>query len=462
MTDRASRSFDTGRAAFHNRSTPASARAVGRVAEAAASAGACEDPAMRPRATLLETRGFRNVLDMPPVENPIRLGVAGLGHRAVGNVLPKAMAYDDYRLAAVCEVREELLETVRADLRSRHGLDVPGYTDFDRMIAGEELDAVAVVIDPDKQVPLACRAMEAGLHVMMEVPTAYTIEDCWRLVTAVERTGRVFLLMEQSRYAGRVQAWRQIVQTGVIGKPVFVEGEYFGHKPDAYFQDARGRFYTPEQAARRPEARPAWRQLVPTITYLPHELSPLLYVIDDRVARVVGMSTRSPSYNYPNLNKADIQAALMHTEKDVVMRMAVGHSTAAFDRGGTNHWHHIKGTVGVLETRRAPYESDKLWVDGWHLEAPLAVPWSHKRTDAPPEAAGSGHGDMDYYTFAYFADAVLRGEPIEFDVYRAVETAAPAILAARSIEEGNVPLDVPDFRPGPHRKPGEPPRGVTL
>jgi hypothetical protein len=52
----------------------------------------------------------------------------------------------------------------------------------------------------------------------------------------------------------------------------------------------------------------------------------------------------------------------------------------------------------------------------------------------------------------------VRGvRPLEFDVYRAMDTAAPAILAAESIDRGSVPLRVPDFRPGPHRAAGRPP-----
>ena len=414
---------------------------------------------MSPRATLVEPRSGRTMLEPPPVENPIRLGVVGLGHRAVGNVLPKAILYEDYELTAVCDIRPEIVNTVVARLRERHSVEIPGYTDFAQMLAGEELDAVAVQIDPDKQIPLACQAMEAGCHVMVEVPTAYSIEDCWRAVVTAERTGRTFLLMEQTRFAGYIRAWRKIVETGVIGKPLFVEGEYFGYKPDPYFQDGAGRFYTPEQAQNVTDARPTWRHLGPTICYLPHELSPLLYVIDDRVTRVVGMSTREQSYNLKNVKKADLQAALMHTENDVVMRMAVGHNTTALPRkgGGSSHWHHVKGSEGVLEYQRSPRDKSKLWVENWQLKEPIEVDWGMGRVDAPPEATGSGHGDLDYYVFAQFADAVLRGVPPELDVYKAVETAAPAILAAKSIAEGNMPLDVPDFRPGPNRKTGEMP-----
>lgn len=415
---------------------------------------------MGQRATLMDVGSVRDIVPVPPVENPIRLGVIGLGNRAVYNVVAKAIAYDDYTLPAVCDIRPEVVAQVVSDVEKNHGLKIRGYTHFEEMLKTEALDAVAVQVDADKQVPIACLAMEAGCHVMMEVPVAYSLDHCWQLVTTVERTRKTFLLMEQLRYSGYIQAWRHIVQTGVIGKPLFVEGEYFGNKPDAFFQDERGRFYNERQSKITPDARPTWRHLAPTIGYLPHELSPLLHVLDDRVDKVVGMSVRNKSYKYDNINRADIQVALMHTDKDAILRMAVAHTLPSIRRGElVSHWHHIKGTEGVLEWRRSDKEQCKLFVDKWQLKEPIEVPWSTQRIDAPREAAGSGHGGVDFFTFACFADAVLRGAPLEFDVYKAVATAAPAILAAKSIDEGSMPQIVPDFRPGPDRQPGQMPKG---
>ncbi len=410
------------------------------------------------KATLVDGESKRSSLGAKPVENPIRLGAVGLGYRNLANVLPKALTYEEYELAAVCDKRPEVVEHAVSDLDAKHGVRVCGYTDCDQMISEQQLDAVAVLVDVDKQVPVACRAMEQGCHVMMEVPVAYSIEHCWELVTTVERTGKVFLLMEQLRYSGYIQAWRKIVQSGVIGKPLFVEGEYFDDKPDAFFQDGSGRFYTPQQAQDNPEARPTWRHVAPTIGYLPHELSPLLHVLEDRVVKVVGMSVRDRSYRYENVKRADIQVALMHTEKDSILRMAVAHTVPGISRGelGT-HWHHIKGTEGVLEWNRSSKGQCLMWVDGWQLDEPLEVPWKVARADASEQVKTSGHGGVDYYPLACFADAVLRDMPLEFDVYKAVETAAPAIMAAASIEQGSMPLELPDFRPGPHRKPGRMP-----
>ena len=396
---------------------------------------------------------------LEPVENPIRMAVAGLGPRGRYHAIAKCMAYQEYGLQAICDVRPELVQAASKSIARDGHPEVPGYTDFGKMLEEEELDAVALLVDVDKQVPLACHAMEKGLHVMCEVPLTYSMDDCWDIVTTVERTGRTFFMMEQVRYAGYVEAYRNIVRSGVLGRPIFAEGEYFHYLPARFFQDDRGRSYFPEAFGRNPEVKPTWRCRNPVIGYLPHDLSPLLYILDDRVTRVVGMANRKRSYRHPNMEYCDTQAALMRTEKDVVMRLAAGFSTISLSRmeGEYGHWQHIKCTDGVLEGPRKAGESHTLYIPGWQMENAAAMPWGLPRTDAPPAAAGSGHGDLDFYVFALFADAVLHGIPLEFDVYRAVETAAPAILAAASIEQDNAPMDVPDFRPGPRRKPGEMP-----
>jgi predicted dehydrogenase len=415
---------------------------------------------MAERVTLLGEHYGRASLDVIP-GGVVRIGVVGLGHRAVGGAIPKMLRYDDYEVAAVCDIRPGLVEKTARDLEGDRGVKVERYTDFDRMIQAGSLDAVAIHVDPDVQVPLVCRAMEAGLHVMCEVPAAYTMEDCWRLVTTAERTGKIYLLMEQCRFWGFIRAWHEIVQSGSIGRPIYVEGEYVGYYgTHQLYQDEAGKFYTVDQARGNTQARPTWRFRSQPIYYLPHTLSPLLYILEDRIDRVVGMSTRHQSYRYPEVMRADAQLALLHTAKDAVIKVARGSNTPVMKRGGTaHHWFHIKGTEGALEWPRSELDKPKMWVDGWQMSQPVEMPWSTSRTDAPRSASGSGHGDADFYVFAQFADAVLRGVPPELDVYGAVDTAAPAILAAESILNDNQPFAVPDFRPNANRSKGEPPSG---
>ena len=101
-----------------------------------------------------------------------------------------------------------------------------------------------------------------------------------------------------------------------------------------------------------------------------------------------------------------------------------------------------------------------MYVGGAQMFDFAQVDWRFTCRDAPSAAIGSGHGDADYYPHFAFREAVLHGTPLEWDVYRMMDTAAPAILAADSIEQGSTKLTVPDFRPGPLRAAGEWPEGT--
>src|SRR5262249_37137541 len=173
-----------------------------------------------------------------------------------------------------------------------------------------------------------------------EVPAAHEIEDCWRIVRAVERSDRVYQLAEQTRYWGVVEAWRTLVAEGRLGHVTLCEGQYFHYIPGRHFRDPlSGRFFPPSEIDSHPEARPTWLQLMPPIHYLPHELSPMLKVLDDRVVEVVAMSTQSPSRAHPEITQPDMQIALMKTVKGAILRMGV--SFAQPHPPDNYHWYQI-------------------------------------------------------------------------------------------------------------------------
>jgi hypothetical protein len=67
--------------------------------------------------------------------------------------------------------------------------------------------------------------------------------------------------------------------------------------------------------------------------------------------------------------------------------------------------------------------------------------------DADVMQARSGHGGQDFKPVDTFLRAIAEDTATGMDVYLAVETAAPAILAAESARKNGIALDVPDFRP---------------
>jgi predicted dehydrogenase len=385
----------------------------------------------------------------------IRTAVVGLGRRGAFGWIPQLQRLPGYRITAICDPIVALHERAVAQLH--HPGEVKVYSRYEDVLADPNVDAVALTVRCEEQGALAAQGLEAGKHVHAEVPAAHTLADCWRIVLAVERTGRVYQLAEQTRYWGFVEAWRGLVAQGQLGHITLCEGQYFHYIPYYHFSDpATGRFYTPAEAAGHPEARPTWFTAMPPIHYLPHELSPMLYVLDDRVVEVVGMGTRAPSYAHPEVAQPDMQVALMKTERDTILRMA-----ASFVQPHPHlnyHWYHLVGTRGRVEWKRAARELPKLWLADAQMHDLAEMDWRTQPLDEAPEARGSGHGGSDYYPHAAFRDAVLGSRPLAFDVYQAMDTAAPAVLAAESIAQGSKLLPVPDFRPGAGRAVGAAPQ----
>ena len=384
----------------------------------------------------------------------IRIGVAGLGHRGL-HWIRLLQKVPGYRITAIYDWIEPLQERALAEIASRDDVKVFGnYYDF---LAYEGMDAVGLVVRQMEQGTMAAEALEAGKHVNCEVPAAHTMEECWRIVTNVERTGLVYSLAEQTRFWGFVDGWKKLVDDGMLGKITYAEGQYLGYYgTHQWFQDFKtGKQYPVEALPDHPGAEPANPQYLPYIISASYDLSILLKILEDRVTEVTAMSTKPPSYTTPEMLNADMQAALMKTEKDTLIRMLNGFNQPR--PHGDHHWWQLIGTKGSVEWRRSGKEKPKLWLADTQMNDWMEVDWQYRRTDAPAEARGSGHGDADYYVHMYFRDAILKGEALAYDVYRVMDSMAPAVLAVDSIEEGGRVVRVPDFRPCADRPSGQMP-----
>lgn len=72
-----------------------------------------------------------------------------------------------------------------ADLADRHG--ITSEAGLDALL--DRVDAVAIVVAPGAQPDLACRAAEAGCHLLLEKPLALDKAGAARVVSAVEEAG---------------------------------------------------------------------------------------------------------------------------------------------------------------------------------------------------------------------------------------------------------------------------------
>lgn len=381
------------------------------------------------------------------------------------------MNKDEYELVAICDKVEALVHDKRKLVDNP---DVKLYTDHRKLIDEVDFDAAAIVTEPEYQAPLSIEFMNAGKDVISEVPVSYSLAECWELILTVERTGRVYYLGEQIRHSPMVHHWRKLVKADKLGKILFVEGHYLhGLANHRFWRDSQtGQLLTWKEAANNPNAvKSRFWTLTNPILYAPHELSPLLKILDDRVVRVSCFSTRKVSYRHEEVpyegkfepvTKPDIQVAMMHTKKDTIIRFAAGFNVPTSEA----HWYHLLGTKGEVETGRGYQEPCKEYYCNFPLVGDsdyryerTTVKWEFEENSPQHQKAmETGHGGMDFWPVYDFAQVIRGRKKPDIDVYQAVETAAPVIKAVESLENLGALQEIPDFRPGPNRKKGEMPR----
>lgn len=357
----------------------------------------------------------------------VRIAVVGAGARARDTWLPLLSKIEGYRIAGLTDAAPGRAAAAAREAGVTDATIYPTYAD---VLADDQVDAVALVVRDERQGALAAQALRAGKHVSAEVPCAHTIADCWDLVAAARESSAVYQLAEQTRYWGFVEEWTRLVREGSLGHVTLAEGQYLHHLSSGWFDE---------------DGQPTWLHRMPPLHYLPHELSPLLRILDDRVVEVMGVST-GPNRAHPELSTPEAQVALMRTSKGAILRLTVSFAQPHPD--GDWHWYAVTGTAGRVEWRRSRSDSPKAWfVDGSREPDLQPADWGYQRVDAPIQARGSGHGDADYYVHANFLAAVRGEAHSQLDAVHAVQTAAPAILAAESAAGGGTWITVPDFTP---------------
>ena len=160
------------------------------------------------------------------MKEKIRVGYVGLGGRGQGQMgLTLEMA--DVEGVAVCDVYEdrvqEALQTIR---EKRPELCAQGYTDYRKLVARPDLDAVVVTSSWQTHARIAEAAMRAGKYAAIEVGGASSLEECWRLVRAYEETGMPLMMLENCCYGRNEMALLSMVKRNIFGELIHLDGAY--------------------------------------------------------------------------------------------------------------------------------------------------------------------------------------------------------------------------------------------
>lgn len=142
----------------------------------------------------------------------LRWGFIGCGEVAEKKSGP---AFNEVEGSSVVAVMSRSSERARS-FAARHSIP-RWYTDAQKLIDDQEVNAVYVATPPSSHATFAIMAMKAGKPVYVEKPLASNYDDCARVNRVSEQTGVPCFVAYYRRYLPYFQRVKELIDSGVIG-----------------------------------------------------------------------------------------------------------------------------------------------------------------------------------------------------------------------------------------------------
>ncbi|MGJ3243037.1 MAG: Gfo/Idh/MocA family protein [Opitutales bacterium] len=159
-------------------------------------------------------------------EPPIRCGIIGYGK--MGRI----------RAEAIRESGRGVVQGIYDPVNpAPDGLHA--YSDETALIEDPAIDAV-FVCTPNYRIPDLCKqALSAGKHVFAEKPPAFNAAQLEEVIAVEKQAGKVLMYGFNHRHHASIQKMKQIVDSGELGKILWMRGRYGKEVDEAYFKGWR-------------------------------------------------------------------------------------------------------------------------------------------------------------------------------------------------------------------------------
>ncbi len=412
-----------------------------------------------------------------PLET-VRVGFVGLGMRGPGAV-ERFTYIEGVAINGLCDKYAERAEACQAYL-DRAGMPraavYSGDEGYKELCQRDDIDLIYIATPWQLHVEVAVYAMEHGKHVAIEVPSANTVEECWRLVDAAERNRVHCTILENCCYDHFELTTLNMAQQGLFGEIIHAEGAYI-HNLEPYWQHYADNW------------RLEYNQANNGDIYATHGIGPNCQALNihrgDRMDFLVSMSTKS-------INGAKLTKELMGEDEcrqgdqiNTLIRTVNGCTIDMQHNVMTprpySRMYQLVGTEGYAnkypaagytfkrEQIESVAKSDELPdIENLNHHAFAPAELSQQMTELyrhPVQLQPvngmtlqeyslsiGGHGGMDYIMDYRLVYCLRNGLPLDMDVYDAAEWSAMGELTRISIENGSKPVKVPDFTRGEWNK----------
>ena len=415
-------------------------------------------------------KGQKSVLELAvaPIKT-VRIGFVGLGMRGAWAV-ERYMFIDGIEVVALCDKYPEKIAPMQEVLKKnnrRPAAEYSGEDGWKQLCERDDIDLVYICTDWLTHTPMCVYAMEHGKHVACEVPIAMTIKECWDLVNTAERTQRHCMMLENCCYDFYEMTTLNMAQQGLFGDIVHVEGSYI-HNLNNFWNEYQDNWRLEYNQKHRGDVYPT------------HGMGPACQLLNihrgDRMKTLVAVDSKSfnglaaarKNMGASTFANGDHTITLIRTERERLLE--IQHNVYA--ERPYNRMYQLTGTEGFANKypsegyafkngnrlvakipEAASIKDSEQFVDD-NLMAKIReayLPDLFKQIEEKARKVG-GHGGMDYIMDYRLIYCLQNGLPLDEDVYDGVEWSCLNELTRISLENGCIPVEVPDFTRGEWNK----------
>ncbi len=352
----------------------------------------------------------------------IKLGVVGLKRGAY--VAWTLIGDENVKIRAIADSDKKTLDACYEDYQKNGVTDLLCFDNIEDLLASD-IDAVYIATDKPLHTKHTLMALEAGKHVLSEIPAIETIEEAKILKDAVKAHPHLkYMAGENCFYWAFIEKWKKMHDSGEFGDILYAESEYLhaAHPDDI-------KEYEPNNH---------WRKYNPAITYLTHNLGPLLYIMDDYCVSVSCMVPTSSKYSQ-YAEGAENGIAIFKTAKGAVIRIFIGFGMYV----GYDHNFALYGTRGSIMT-----DKTKPLEDATSFAKLYSVPDTFEKSFEIPVKLSEtgdvyGHGGVDAKMIREFIKCIIDDTDPPIDVDMGIRISLPGIIANESAKRGGELLEIP-------------------
>jgi len=133
---------------------------------------------------------------------------------------------DRFKMIAVADPLQERLN--HAKKTYNYDDSVMLYTDYHDIFKHKDLDLIINASMSHQHYPIGMEILQNGFNVLIEKPLANKVQEVDNLIAAAKKTGKVFAVFQQSRFAPYYIQIKKVIDSGVLGRIIKITIAFSG------------------------------------------------------------------------------------------------------------------------------------------------------------------------------------------------------------------------------------------